>query len=75
MELYLILIDFSVPQRASVGERFFTSLGYASVPKKMKKKLGETADYYLKLSGERSGKEEITALLYTDLSYPHKYSL
>ena len=45
------------------------------MPKKMKKKLGETADYYLKLSGERSGKEEKTALLYTDLSYPHKYSL
>ena len=24
---------------------------------------------------KRSGKEEITARLYTDLSYPHKYSL
>lgn len=48
-------MPYSIPQRASVGERFFTSLGYSGMPKKMKKKLGETADYYMKLSQETTG--------------------
>ncbi|WAR26073.1 EPG5-like protein [Mya arenaria] len=40
------------PQKATVGERFFSSLGYTSYVKKMKKRLGETADHYMKLAAE-----------------------
>ncbi|XP_053378040.1 ectopic P granules protein 5 homolog isoform X2 [Mercenaria mercenaria] len=52
----------SLPQRASVGERFFTGfftgVGYSGMLKKMKKQLGKTADHYTKKSGEDNEDEE-----------------
>ncbi|KAL5014977.1 hypothetical protein ScPMuIL_009247 [Solemya velum] len=39
----------SLPQRASVGEKFFESFGYTSVLKHMKKKLRATADHHMKI--------------------------
>ncbi|XP_046571414.1 LOW QUALITY PROTEIN: ectopic P granules protein 5 homolog [Haliotis rubra] len=41
------VFDSSLPQRASVGERFFHSMSYSSMLKRMKKRLGEVADYHM----------------------------
>ncbi|XP_071084165.1 ectopic P granules protein 5 homolog [Haliotis cracherodii] len=41
------VFDSSLPQRASVGERFFDSMSYSSMLKRMKKRLGEAADYHM----------------------------
>ncbi|KAL3851894.1 hypothetical protein ACJMK2_015591, partial [Sinanodonta woodiana] len=38
----------SLPQRASVGEKFFSSMANSAMLKKLKKKLGEAADFYMK---------------------------
>ncbi|XP_041348486.1 ectopic P granules protein 5 homolog isoform X2 [Gigantopelta aegis] len=47
--LYLsrLVTESSLPQRASVGERFFESMSYSSMLKKMKKRLAEAADYHM----------------------------
>ncbi|XP_052780180.1 ectopic P granules protein 5 homolog isoform X2 [Mya arenaria] len=50
------------PQKATVGERFFSSLGYTSYVKKMKKRLGETADHYMKLAAEVVDSDDEEAL-------------
>jgi hypothetical protein len=42
----------SMPQRASVGEKFFDSMSYAPMLKKMKKRLNETVDFHLKIQTE-----------------------
>ena len=59
--LYLVtvyLLIFSLPQRASIGERFFTGLSYSSMLKKMKKRLGETADFYTKQASNKREQED-----------------
>ena len=48
----------SLPQRASIGERFFTGMSYSSMLKKMKKRLGESADYYTKQASDNRDQEE-----------------
>lgn len=52
------LTQSSLPQRASVGERFFTGYGYGGMLKKLKKKLGQMADHYTRKSGDTSDEDE-----------------
>lgn len=41
-------INMQLPTRASVGERFFRTMSWSSVQKKMKKKLAVAADFHMK---------------------------
>ena len=49
---------YSLPQRASIGERFFTGMSYSSMLKKMKKRLGESADYYTEQASDNRDQAE-----------------
>ncbi|KAL4226903.1 Ectopic P granules protein 5 [Mactra antiquata] len=49
----------NIPQRASVGERFFTGFGYSGILKKMKKRLGQTADHYTKQGGQETSVDNV----------------
>ncbi len=45
-------VTFSLPQRGSVGERFFESPANVSLIKRMKKRLSEAADFHHKAAAE-----------------------
>ncbi|XP_052280497.1 ectopic P granules protein 5 homolog [Dreissena polymorpha] len=59
----------TVSQRATVGERFFSTIGYSSYPKKMRKKLGQVADHYVKLSSETVDEDDEDAVSRKELHY------
>lgn len=46
--MYLILFNVRMQQRASIGEKFYENSRHSGDLKKMKKKLGETADFHMK---------------------------
>ncbi|XP_064604344.1 ectopic P granules protein 5 homolog [Liolophura sinensis] len=52
--LYLgrLTAEAGMPQRASIGEKFFESSGNVTMMKKMKKKLSEASEYHLKIVPE-----------------------
>lgn len=45
---YPLLLICRMQQRASIGEKFFESSKHSGDLKKMKKRLGETADFHMK---------------------------
>lgn len=47
---YPLLLICRMQQRASIGEKFFESSKHSGGLKKMKKRLGETADFHMKYS-------------------------
>lgn len=50
-----------MPQRASIGEKFFETSGNVTVMKKMKKKLSEASEYHLKIVPEAEERSRSTS--------------
>lgn len=63
-----LLLICRMQQRASIGEKFFESSKHSGDLKKMKKRLGETADFHMKYySGNRISRVPICSNIFSEM--------